>query len=204
MVDGAASSRRPRARHPSLLLPASRAVAPGLPGRGGPRSALRLHDLRGSVSAPPAPRATSRARQSSGAGPTTSCATSSACPAQFRPRRTLARHGSLVQDAKLARRAGRSLAFALKHVHAGAPVLGLVEEELGFAAKHARRPGHWPSSDRRELQRAFARSRNDGFSLGPKPATISSKPGINPVLRWCSERTLLTTRCQSATSPAFS
>jgi len=193
VVDGAASSRRPHARHPSLLLPASRAVAPGLPGRAGPRSALRLHDLRGSVSAPPAPRATSRARQSSGAGPTTSCATSSACPAQSRPRRTLARHGSLVQDAELARRGGRSLAFALKHVHACAPVLGL-----------ARRPGHWPSSDRRELQRAFARSRNDGFSLGPEPATISSKPGINPVLRWCSERTLLTTRCQSATSPAFS
>ena len=27
---------------------------------------------------------------------------------------------------------------------------------------------------------------------------------MKPILRWCSERTLLTTLCQSATSPAFS
>jgi hypothetical protein len=38
-------------------------------------------------------------------------------------------------------------------------------------------------SARGALQRAFARSKNDGFSLGPEPATTSSKPDMKPVLR---------------------
>lgn len=39
---------------------------------------------------------------------------------------------------------------------------------------------------------------NDGFALGPPPATISSKPGMNPTLRRWSARIASTSASQSA------